>query len=127
MFEPEPICWRSFTDYANAQLTLKPDAFISIASGEVEQVSFVEVDLATEHTPTLRRKLGRYLTAFDAGVEQPGDAAFPNVLWAVPSQKRADQLQRLIEDLPPEQAALFGVVLSESASELAVLAHGNSP
>ena len=108
-FQAEPACWRSYQTYASGAVTLKPDAFVRLGVGLFEQVSFVEVDRSTEHTPTLKRKLSSYIEAFRAGVEQQEGLAFPQVVWIVPDQPRAAMLDGLIARLPPEQQTLFVV------------------
>ena len=119
----EPRCWRRFDNVEGTPQTLKPDAYARVAIGEFEQVSFIEVDRATEHVPTLRRKLAAYVAAFEAGVEQHGGEAFPNVVWVVPDQPRVTVLERAIGRLPPDHAALFAV--SIDGSELETITNTN--
>lgn len=115
-FETEPSCWRRFS-WQHHQVTLKPDAFVRLGVGDFEQVSFVEVDRGTEHGPTLKRKLAAYTAAFDAGVEQRDQVAFPNVLWIVPDQRRVNQLAQLIDRLPERHCALFTVTTPQRQLE----------
>lgn len=108
-FQAEPAAWRNFLSIRSERITLKPDAYVRLGIGQFEQVSFVEVDRGTEHAPTLKRKLGVYIDAYQAGVEQRNGSPFPAVIWIVPDDKRAAQLKRIIDTMPPEHAAVFAV------------------
>lgn len=67
-FRAEPACW-----WRDAEGTwVKPDAFVVVASGEVEDCWAVEVDQATESLPTLRRKLKVYLDLVASGGARAG-------------------------------------------------------
>ncbi len=94
---------------------LKPDAFVRVEAGDYEQVTFLEIDRATEHLPAIRRKLQTYAQAFAAGVEQAGGAAFPNVLFVVPDEPRQKAIEREIGRLPPPHSQLFTVFTTEQS------------
>lgn len=136
-FQAEPAAWRTWTALGGQRLTLKPDAFVAIASrdqtGPYEQVSFVEVDRSTEHRPTIRRKLGVYIDAYRAGVEQsrgrpPNDSPtpFPNVVWIVPNRARAELIRSEIDRLDGNSghADLFAVTTNTPSNQLNIIEGG---
>jgi hypothetical protein len=47
-FQGEPRCWRSFTGPGGEPVSLKPDAFVRLATPEFIEHAFVEVDRGTE-------------------------------------------------------------------------------
>ncbi len=128
VFDAEPTCWRRFANLAGAATILKPDAFAVVratdAGGAYEQVSFVEVDRGTEHRPTIARKLGVYIDAFRSGVEQRGGAPFPNVVWIVPDEDRADLIRAETQRLPPAHAELFVATTNEPINRITHLKGG---
>ena len=99
----EGAAWRHF--HAGLTVaTLKPDAYCEVAvppeSSEL-LTAFIEVDLGTEHVPTLRRKCQQY--AAYAASSEAADTGMPLVVWsltardpAVAEQRRA-QLRAAIE------------------------------
>ena len=107
--QAEPDCWRSFLGPIGAQLSLRPDAFVALGVGELEQRSFVEIDRGTEGSSALRRKLSGYLDYSRSGAEQQAHEVFPRVVWQVGSEKRADVLRALIDELPASSRLLFAV------------------
>lgn len=125
-FDTEPACWRSATQFGGATLLLKPDAYVRVGIDDFEQVSFVEIDRGTEHTPTLRRKLAAYVDAYHAGIEQEDGQAFPNVVWITPDDQRAELIRGLIARLPPEQAELFAVTTNHPDQQINTLKGGES-
>ena len=125
-FEAEPACWRTVHEFGASSFVLKPDGFVRLGIGEYEQVSFVEIDRGTEHTPTLRRKLQAYVDAYRSGVEQSDGAAFPSAVWIVPDDDRADVLRHLVARLPPDHADLFVVTTNEPHQQLNALKGGET-
>lgn len=123
-FDAEPACWRHFSSHLNEGDILKPDAYVRAGGSQFEQVSFVEIDLGTEHGPALKRKLDVYHRAFTAGVEQAGGEAFPNVLWVMTSDKRRDLIEAHVSRLPPPSRALF--TITTSGNEIIHLKGGNT-
>lgn len=107
--QAEPDCWRSFLGPIGARLSLRPDAFVALGVGELEQRSFVEIDRGTEGSSALRRKLSGYLDYWRSGAEQQAHEVFPRVVWQVGSDKRAELLQALIDELPASAQPLFAV------------------
>ncbi len=125
-FEAEPACWRTVHQFGGDSFVLKPDAFVVLGIGAFEQVSFIEVDRGTEHTPTLRRKLAAYVAAYHAGVEQTDGAAFPQVVWIVPDNDRANQLEQIAARLPPQHGDLFVTTTNNPQQQLTTLKGGES-
>ena len=107
--QSEPDCWRVFLGPVGTQLSLRPDAFVALGVGELEQRSFVEIDRGTEGSSALRRKLSGYLDYWRSGAEQQAHEVFPRVVWQVGSDKRATVLQALIDELPAPSRPLFSV------------------
>jgi hypothetical protein len=86
--EIEPECWRSYLGLAGQLLTLNPDLFAVTAAGDYEDHWFIEVDLGTEHLPTVLRKCAQYEEYRRLGSEQAERGVFPLVLWVVPEERR---------------------------------------
>ncbi|MEV6446363.1 replication-relaxation family protein [Amycolatopsis sp. NPDC051716] len=93
---------------------LKPDAVLVVHSAAAEDSWWIEVDKATEHVPTLRRKLSVYLDFVRRGQLGPGGVV-PRVLLTVPSAVRLDALRDVIAHLPEPASKLFVPVLEERA------------
>lgn len=100
---------------------LKPDLFVRVGAGSAsEDRWFIEVDLATEASGTLRTKATRYLAHYRSGNEQTEHGVYPRVLWAVPNEHRAGQVTDALRHLPDEATRLFTVrLLDETTSFLA--------
>lgn len=96
----EPLNWRSFTSNVGAPGTLKPDLYLSLGVDEYEHLWFVEVDLATEHRPALRRKAEVYLAYLDSGQEQQHSGVFPRVVWSAPNEPAAERIRSALHGLP---------------------------
>lgn len=117
--QAEPECWRRYLSVSGASLSLRPDAFVALGVGEMEQRSFVEVDRGTEGSTALRRKLHGYLDYHRSGAEQQAHGVFPRVIWQVGNSRRAAVLLALIDELPPAGRTLFAVTTPDDL--LAVL------
>jgi hypothetical protein len=111
--QAEPQCWRTFLVGMGGRLTLKPDLFIRVATpgSTYEDRWYVEVDLATEATGTILAKTKRYLAHFRAGTEP----VHPRVLWTVPHQRRAEQIEGVLDRLPAKARRMFSVCQFEDA------------
>jgi hypothetical protein len=107
-FDAEPDCYRQCRELAGGYL--KPDAFLVIRATEYEDSFFLEVDCATESPRAIQRKLDAYTTYFRSGREQKAHGIFPLVLFVVPDDSRATQLQALIDTQPAPVQQLFSVV-----------------
>ena len=117
-FDTEPSCWRAFTGIGGQRVTLKPDASVCLGTGEYEQRAFIELDLASEHLPTITRKCQRYLAYWHSGLEQRASGVFPRIWWLVPTLARAEGITSVIARLADSAHHLFRVALSEEAPEL---------
>jgi Replication-relaxation len=114
-FEPEPACWRRYPGPYGTSETLKPDAYLRLASDDYEDSWFVEVDLDSESQTTIAGKAERYLDCFHAGVVQKSEGIFPRTIWTTPSDKRADALRAIFARLPEDGGRLFVVTTRDEA------------
>jgi hypothetical protein len=112
----EPSCWRQFSAPYAGTVDLKPDLFVSLGVGDFEHRWFIEIDMGTEHAPTLQRKAGIYLNYLRSGQEQAEHAVFPRVAWQVPHAARRQQVQAALQELGGPEG-LFLVVAPEQAVE----------
>jgi hypothetical protein len=117
-FDAEPQCWRRFTGIGGAAAWLKPDAFIRFGAGDLEHLSFVEVDRATASAPTITRKLDVYRRYWQTGREQERFGAFGRVLLLAPHEARRKVLADAIKRQPTEAQPLFRTALYEDAADL---------
>ncbi|OKJ97413.1 replication-relaxation family protein [Amycolatopsis sp. CB00013] len=117
-FDGEPACWRPYPGPMGVPITLKPDAYVHVGVGEFERHALIEMDMATESLPSVRRKCASVIHYFNSGVEQGRRGIFPVVLWLVPSEHRQRQLEEVIADLETEYRHLFTVALQEDGPAL---------
>lgn len=110
--QQEPACWRPYTGTMGARRTLKPDVFIRLGAGALEDRWFLEIDLASESGRTIAGKASGYLEHYRSGTEQ---GAYPRVLWLVPDADRAAQLAGVLERQPAEARRLFAVCRFDEA------------
>jgi Replication-relaxation len=113
-FEAEPASW-----WPNGLGGfIKPDAYAVLTLRDVREHWWVEVDLATESLPTIKRKLLAYLDFIERGQLGPGKLV-PRVLVSTVTAARCVDLRSVIAKLPPPAADLF-VALShhEAAAHL---------
>lgn len=115
---PEPNCWRSFTNALGAVTWVRPDLLSVTADAETETHVWAEVDLGTEHLPTVLRKCAVYERYFRTGIEQTARGVFPLVAWVVPDARRADALRQAIARERSLDGSLFVVVTSEDVMEV---------
>ena len=115
--QPEPLCWRTTTGPMGIATVLRPDLFTAIGVGEYEHRWFIEIDLGTEHLPTLLRKCAAYEAYYRSGREQHQHGVFPRVLWQMHSPDRANRLREAIEHDGGLTAALFTVTIADSVIE----------
>jgi hypothetical protein len=108
----EPGSWRRFLGLGAQSRLLRPDLAVITAQGDYEDHWFIEVDLGTEHPPTVVRKCHLYEDYRRSGIEQDVHGLFPRVLWVVPDPMRADKLTTAITEARLDQA-LFRVVTAE--------------
>jgi len=107
----EPQCWRGFLSTFGGRVILRPDLFVRIGVGALEDRWFLECDLATEARGTLLAKFKRYLVHYRSGSEQRDHGIYPRVVWAVPTDRRAIQVAEVLGQLPTEAERLFSVCL----------------
>jgi Replication-relaxation len=114
-FAAEPASW-----WPNGRGgLLKPDAYAAVSGANHMDHWWIEVDLATEHLPTLRRKLMTYVEFYREGQLGPGDL-MPWVLVTVPDAKRYSDVVRLIRQLPPVGQELITVAAHKEAADSVV-------
>ena len=109
-FDAEPACW--WQDSTGSWV--KPDAALTLSTGEVEDRWDIEVDLATESLPTLARKLRSYLDLYERG-DTDGSGVLPRVLVTVPDERRLQATTGLIRQLPAPADELLHVMQFENA------------
>ena len=106
--QSEPACWRGFLGAGAARLMLKPDLFVRVGAGSVNEDRWlIEVDLATEASGTIRAKTLRHLAYYRSASEP----VHPRVLWAVPDTRRAEQIADVLHSLPAPAERLFSITL----------------
>ena len=93
---------------------LRPDAYAVVSRAGVDQLWWVEVDLATESLPTIRRKLRAYVDFWQRGGLGPR-GVMPRVLVTVPSERRAADICDERRTLGPLAGELVRVVLHRDA------------
>jgi hypothetical protein len=116
----EPATWRTFVGIGAARRTLKPDLYAETATNDnLVHAWFIEVDLGTEHIPTLLAKCREYEAYRQTGIEQDRHGAFPLVVWSIthPDLAKAERRRQALTDaiaadrnLP---SALFHIVAPE--------------
>jgi hypothetical protein len=108
----EPACWRGFIGAGGGRIVLKPDLFVRVGAGSVNEDRWlIEVDLATEASGTIRSKAERHL-AFYRSASEP---VHPRVLWVVPDVRRAEQIAAVLRRLPAPADRLFAICLLDEA------------
>lgn len=100
---------------------LKPDAFAKLRAGDVYDYWWIEVDMATESLPYIRRQLRAYLGFVERGQLGP-DGVVPRVLIGVSHkdkarlQARQTAMQRIVNELPGPADYMFYVTELSSAA-----------
>ena len=107
---PEPGCWRSF-----GGAYLKPDSYVRLATPDFIHANFCEVDLATESSSTIERKMRQYVAYYATGRESD---PFPRVVFIVPSAVRAEVLVEAAGRLPADAWQLFRVTTFDRALDV---------
>lgn len=110
----EQESWRSYLSLAGQTDHLKPDLAAITATPEFEDHWFIEIDLGTEHLPTIQRKCQQYQTYRQTGTEQANSNVFPIVIWVAPTPVRADKLRQAITGGRGIDATLFRIVEIDS-------------
>ncbi|ADU00390.1 replication-relaxation family protein [Mycolicibacterium gilvum] len=116
----EPATWRTFTGSGAARRTLKPDLFAETATADdLVRAWFIEIDLGTEHIPTLLTKCREYETYRQTGIEQERHGSFPIVIWSIAHRNPAKaerRRQSLTDAIAADRtlpSALFRIVAPE--------------
>lgn len=115
--QQEPACWRAFPGPMGARRVLKPDLFLRIGAGQLEDRWMIEIDLASEAGRTIAQKATTYLEHYRSGREQHTHGTYPRVLWLAPDQHRASQIQHVL-DTKPDASRLCTVCLFNDATNL---------
>jgi hypothetical protein len=113
--EAEPDCWRVFSKGFAGSEVLKPDLHVAFTLGEYEHRWFVEIDLGSEGSAAIVRKLRSYDSYWVSGTEQDRIGMFPRVLWAAPGSKRGARIEHVIRHTPRVNPELFEVTTIDTA------------
>jgi hypothetical protein len=106
----EPTCWRPYMAAGGQRAVLQPDLAITTGAGEYEDAWFIEVDLGSEHIPTLIRKCQQYETYRRTGIEQQRFGSLPWVLWLLSSEHRVETFTAALSHARVLDDELFRVV-----------------
>lgn len=112
--DSEPSCWRRYAG-AEGHTVLRPDLALTLGVTEYEYRWFVEVDLGTEHLPTLLAKCRAYDDYYRTGIEQGTHGVFPRVCWIMPTSQRAKDLERKLKASGRVVPAMFAVTTTDQA------------
>jgi len=88
---------------------------VSLGIGDFEHHLFVEVDLGTEHLPTLLRKCHAYVDYYQSGAEQTRHGVFPTVWWVLQTERRVEQLTKTLARSHRTVAGLFTLTTADEA------------
>ena len=113
-FKAEPASWwpNGLGGY------IKPDAYAVLTLGDIRDHWWIELDLATESLPTVKRQLLAYLDFARRGQLGPGRIV-PRVVIATTTPERRDAIAAMASSLPPPTAQLFRIMqTAELASSL---------
>lgn len=113
----EPASWRRFLGLGGEIRLVRPDLAVVTTTGDYEDHWFLEVDLGTEHPPTVVRKCRLYLDYHASGDEQDRLGLFPRVVWVVPDQRRADRLMAAVRQARLDQT-IFRISTVDGLCEL---------
>lgn len=108
--DTEPACWQEFLSLTGAAQRLKPDLYVVTANAAFEEHSFVEVDLGTEHRPTLQRKAKTYARYRASGRHEATHGVFPRVVWFVRDQRRRTAVEAALAPLEADQGGRLHTV-----------------
>ncbi|HEU5328649.1 MAG TPA: replication-relaxation family protein, partial [Thermomicrobiales bacterium] len=94
---------------------VKPDAYTLLTRETVRDHWWIEVDLATESLPTVRRKLETYLDFVHRGQLGP-NGVVPRVLVSTITNLHRNDILSVVRRLPAPASALFLVVTQDEAA-----------
>jgi hypothetical protein len=123
--ELEPACWRPYVAAGGQRAVLQPDLAITTGAGDYEDAWFIEVDLGSEHIPTLIRKCQQYETYRRTGIEQQRFGSFPWVLWLLSNERRVQAFQAALRHARSLDDELFRI--ATPAQLLDVITTTNQP
>ena len=115
--ELEPNSWRRFLGLSGEPRLLRPDLMAVTSTGPYEDHWFLEVDLGTEHPPTVVEKCRLYVDYANSGEEQERLGVFPRVVWIVLDEDRQRRLQTALQRAQLDDQ-LFRVVTAENLLDL---------
>ena len=102
----EEKSWRTYTDLAGKEASLRPDLYVETYRGDLKHHWFVEVDLNTESPVRIVDKCRNYLDYLQSTYATRDKdwccGEFPAVLWIMPTVKRRDAIRRHIAGSIPE-------------------------
>lgn len=96
---------------------LTPDSYVVVSSSTASDHWFVEVDLATESLPTLRRKVQAYVDFYGQG-RYARLGVMPRVLVATTTEKRASRIRSQVARAPGAEQIVRVVTLDEAATHI---------
>jgi hypothetical protein len=104
-FQAEPTSWwpNGLGGY------VKPDAYALLTRGKVIDHWWLELDLATESLPVVKRQLATYVDFWDQGQLGPGKI-MPRVAIATTTPERQAAIARIVAKFPSAPPGLFVVV-----------------
>jgi Replication-relaxation len=111
-FLGEPACWHPTENNQH----LHPDAYLVLATSTHQDCWWLEVDLATETLPRIKRKCRIYLDFLTRGGIGP-DNVPPRILFTTPDNTRSDAIKKVIT----KQAS------TETSQLICVTTHDNAP
>jgi hypothetical protein len=120
----EPSCHRTY-DGPHGLLTLKPDSYVRLGSGDFEDSYFIEVDRGTEGSRAIAAQLARYVAYYDSGQEQRRRGVFPRVLWLAADARRAEVIEACVTELGEAERELFRTAVFRHA--LVAMVPGDQP
>lgn len=121
--ELEPASWRTYQAYGGARQLIRPDLTAVIVTTDdtghaFEDHWFLEIDLGTEHLPTLLDKCRQYLAYRRSGTEQARHDVFPVIVWIMHSANRREALDAAIAKATDIDERLFRVITLDGLSRL---------
>jgi hypothetical protein len=104
-FQAEPASWwpNGLRGY------VKPDAYAVLSNGKISDHWWLELDLATESLPAVKRQLATYVDFWDRGQEGPGKIA-PRVAIATTTPERQAAITRVAESFTSAPSEFFLIV-----------------
>jgi hypothetical protein len=113
-FDVERDAWREYALGLGQVRSLKPDAFVRVAVGDIERSWFVELDRGTVMQRTRASHAADYRDYWRSGV----DEHMPGVLWIAQNDLVAEAAKRAIQP-HREPAGLFTIATVETAVKAA--------